>query len=585
MRKREHSPQERTRQAPSLATAERNHWGARGGEAAVGFGTPICYAPSGSTAWAEASASPDSEATITRGRNKGRFPRPGGSAVWTERGRPARGTSPTLVPNSWLATCFAEQRLPVENKGLSVSKRFPDDLDGSAPPGAGSRTRLHGDAPAAPGREPMGDLNRLRAGDLGAHQWYRFVLSFPPHLVRDYLQRFNLGARHCVLDPFCGTGTTLVECKKCGVPSVGLEAHPMAHFATLVKIDWSPDADGLWKHARSVARAAKRVLDSQGYSDDGPLFSKVRDGNHGVPPELRTLPAEQWSLLLRGSISPLPLHKTLVLLDTLRGMEHPRYLRHELLVLAKALVTSTANLHFGPEVGVGPPKEDAAVVDTWLACVREMVGDLRQLRQLDGATAQVFQGDARRLRDILQPASIDAVITSPPYPNEKDYTRTTRLESVLLGFLKDRTALRELKQSLLRSNTRNVYKGDDDDRWVAAHPVIQRIADAIEARRLELRKDSGFERLYARVTKLYFGGMARHFAALRPLLRPGARLAYVVGDQASYLRVMIRTGQLLGEIAESLGYEVTGIDLFRTRLSTATREYLREEVLLLRWNG
>jgi hypothetical protein len=84
---------------------------------------------------------------------------------------------------------------------------------------------------------------------------------------------------------------------------------------------------------------------------------------------------------------------------------------------------------------------------------------------------------------------------------------------------------------------------------------------------------------------LYFGGMARHFAALREYLRPGAKLAYVVGDQASYLRVMIRTGQILAEIADSLGYKVIGIDLFRTRLATATKEELREEVLLLEWTG
>ena len=91
--------------------------------------------------------------------------------------------------------------------------------------------------------------------------------------------------------------------------------------------------------------------------------------------------------------------------------------------------------------------------------------------------------------------------------------------------------------------------------------------------------------MYARVTKLYFGGMARHLSDLRGVLRPGARLAYVVGDQASYLRVMIRTGQILAEIAQSLGYELVGIDLFRTRLATATKEQLREEVVILRWPG
>src|SRR5205823_8449164 len=118
-------------------------------------------------------------------------------------------------------------------------------------------------------------------------------------------------------------------------------------------------------------------------------------------------------------------------------------------------------------------------------------------------------------------------------------------------------------------NTRSVYIQDTDDQWVAQHPEIQRIAKAIEARRLELGKTSGFERLYARVTKLYFGGMLRHLMDLRPVLRPGAQLAYVVGDQASYLRVMIRTGQILADLAKSVGYEVVNIDLFRTRLATA----------------
>ncbi len=100
-----------------------------------------------------------------------------------------------------------------------------------------------------------------------------------------------------------------------------------------------------------------------------------------------------------------------------------------------------------------------------------------------------------------------------------DYTRTTRLESVLLGFYSDMPQLREHKKNLLR-----------------------------------------------------------------PHLRKGARLAYVVGDQASFFRLMIRTGQLLADIAERLGYTVESVDLFRTRLATVTKARLREEVLVLRWD-
>lgn len=142
-----------------------------------------------------------------------------------------------------------------------------------------------------------------------------------------------------------------------------------------------------------------------------------------------------------------------------------------------------------------------------------------------------------------------------------------------------------MKKQLLRSNTRNVYKGDEDDAWIAGHGEIQAIADEIETRRIAQGKTSGFEKMYSKVTKLYFGGMARHLAELRKYLKPGAYLGYVVGDQASYLRVMIRTGRLLAEIGRFLGYRPISIDLFRTRLATATREQMREEVVVMQWRG
>lgn len=425
--------------------------------------------------------------------------------------------------------------------------------------------------------------NKIRPEDRSGHDWYRFVASFPPHLVREYVERFRLTSRSCVLDPFCGTGTTLVECKKLGIPSIGIEANPIACFASQVKIDWRVDPDDLLNHAILVARITSEKLRANGIGDmdEFPLFH-THGKNEAI---LRNISADTWKLLLRDSISPVPLHKTLELLDTLGEYRDERFIRHERLALAKAIVSGISNLEFGPEVGVGVLKVDYPVVETWLNAVRVMSDDLHGLQSQTETKTVVIKGDSRQLHKLLEPISIEAVITSPPYPNEKDYTRTTRLESVLLGFITNKADLRALKQTLIRSNTRGVYKGDSDDLMVSNHLEIQRIAEAIEKRRIELGKTSGFERLYARVTKLYFGGMAQHLADLRAVLQPGAQLAYVVGDQASYLRVMIRTGQLIADIAKSLGYNVIAIDLFRTRLATATREQLREEVVILRWPG
>src|SRR5581483_7716215 len=104
----------------------------------------------------------------------------------------------------------------------------------------------------------------------------------------------------------------------------------------------------------------------------------------------------------------------------------------------KALSSSIGNLQFGPEVGVGPAKADAPVLGPWLAGVRAMSDDLRAVADQAAAPAVVRLGDARQATGVLDSNLIDAVITSPPYPNEKDYTRTTRLESVLLGFISNR---------------------------------------------------------------------------------------------------------------------------------------------------
>lgn len=448
----------------------------------------------------------------------------------------------------------------------------------------GGFAMLKSKSPTAPKRsESASELNKLAHEDRAAHDWYRFVLSFPPHLVRHYLDRFEATDRTTVLDPFCGTGTTIVECKKLGVPSIGVEAHPMSHFASLTKTDWAVSPRRLRDVATRVADEARDALEKDDLIDDPqPALFRSIDKELG----LRTLPPDVAKLLLSNSISPLPLHKVLILLEAIEQHATPSVAGPMRLALARSLVSDVSNLHFGPEVGVGPAKTDAAVISAWERRINQIALDLELLRSRDATSSMVHHADARAFKSLVLPQSISAVITSPPYPNEKDYTRTTRLESVLLGFIRSKAELQALKRNkLLRSNTRNVYKGDDDHAWVAKHDEVQRIARLIEERRIALGKTSGFERLYASVTKLYFGGMARHLSELRSRLKPGAHLAYVVGDQASYLRVMIRTGQILASIAEALGYVVEDIDLFRTRLATATREQLREEVVVLRWPG
>ena len=413
---------------------------------------------------------------------------------------------------------------------------------------------------------PNGSKNKIKDEDKPFHDWYRFVLSYPPHLVNDYIDEFDLTHNDLILDPFCGTGTTNVVAKLRGIPSIGIEANPMAYLASKVKTNWQLSINEL----SNLSNEIKKMYYIKENSKNGSEFL--------------TLEKSIEKLIIKNSISPIPLHKSLILLESIHELAYGAFLDLFKVLFAKTVVKYASNLHFGPEVGVSRKKKcDADIILYFMQEISQAINDLSNAPK--DTKCEIFLGDSRENHFKIKPNSVSAVITSPPYPNEKDYSRTTRLESVLLGFINSKEDLRTIKKTLLRSNTRTVYKDDADDKWIEYNPNIQNLAEQIENKRIELGKTSGFERLYSKVVKQYFGGMAKHLKQIKYYLKPNALLAYVVGDQYSYFKIPIKTGSLLSEIADNLGYETIKIDLFRTRVATATKKMINEEVLILRKKG
>ena len=283
--------------------------------------------------------------------------------------------------------------------------------------------------------------NKLNSSDKRIHDWYRFVLSYPAHLVRNYLEEFCTNNQSIVLDPFCGTGTTLVEAKLNGFQSIGIEANPVAHFASSTKVMWNIQPQNLLDCAQNIVYVVDTILRNDNIDDsiESPELIKLDS--------LKSLSPELTKLILRDSISPLPLHKTLLLLEEIRKYKALDFYNHLLLALAKSTVFKASNLKFGPEVGLGKKKNDAQVLNSWLTEVKAIAADISFIGSHSAINSTVHLGDSRQTNKLILPNSIDAVITSPPYPNEKDYTRTTRLESVLLGFINSKEELRKFKKN------------------------------------------------------------------------------------------------------------------------------------------
>src|SRR5437899_2797607 len=104
-------------------------------------------------------------------------------------------------------------------------------------PAAHARTTSSKDGEVTVSLPPKISPQRFLNGEI--HDWYRTVHGFSDHLVAMLLDRFEVKPGQKVLDAFCGTGTTVIECMKRQVASVGIDASPLSCFVSAVKANWA----------------------------------------------------------------------------------------------------------------------------------------------------------------------------------------------------------------------------------------------------------------------------------------------------------------------------------------------------------
>ena len=84
-----------------------------------------------------------------------------------------------------------------------------------------------------------------------------YPAKFVAELPRALLDALPVPSGTAVLDPFCGSGTTLVECQRRGLLSVGIDLNPIACLMTRVKT--SPQPVGLKEAAAATVALARSV--------------------------------------------------------------------------------------------------------------------------------------------------------------------------------------------------------------------------------------------------------------------------------------------------------------------------------------
>lgn len=400
------------------------------------------------------------------------------------------------------------------------------------------------------------------------HDWYRIVHGYSDHLVAKLLEEFKISRSHRVLDAFCGTGTTLVECCKSNIDCVGIDANPSSCFAARVKTNWNVKPSKLLALIPQIADVHRELMDDPKALKRDPTYAYLFDSG----------------MIRRGWIGWQRLIRAIAIKRAIDKANAGRAYRDALrLALVTEVVNTASNIRFGPELYCGKPRTDINLLASFESRVRKMSRDLAVVRDIAHGQGTVLRGDARNSATLLRRNGFrrfQAVICSPPYPAEHDYTRNSRLELAFLEFVRDRRSLQKIKRTMIRSHTKGIYNDDGDAALVKGHPKIERIAKTLDEK--AEAKTHGFARLYSTVIREYFGGMKRHLENVKQVLHPGALCAYVLGDQSSYLRVRIPTAEILSSLADELGYKTIEIRHWRSRWSTVTGRAVPENILILK---
>lgn len=226
----------------------------------------------------------------------------------------------------------------------------------------------------------------------------KFVTELPGAL----LDILPVQSGTAVLDPFCGSGATLVECQRRGLPSVGIDLNPIACLMTRVKT--APLPPGLEEAAHAALEQAKRARK--------PVIPEIPNLDHWFERPIQTALAA-----LTDAI------------DTA-----PASCRAPLRLALSSIVVRVSNQDSDTRYAAVEKNVTAADVFSWFLRACGRLRDALHARDYSLAPARILEADTLALdpRQITSPVGL--VITSPPYPNAYEYWLYHKYRMWWLGF-------------------------------------------------------------------------------------------------------------------------------------------------------
>lgn len=401
------------------------------------------------------------------------------------------------------------------------------------------------------------------------YSWFKYKEGFSQRLVTYLLEQLWQHPPGQLLDPFAGAGAALFAAQTAGWQTKGIEVLPVGTYAMQARLVASRvDASSF-----EIAISHLLNLDFAKYYDNNHALKHIAITKGAFPPE------EERQLvgyiaychqIINLDVQALLLFAAFSILEEISfTRKDGQYLRWDY-----RSGRSQGKTPFNKGY-IRPFRE--AITKKLLLILSDLRGGLIQGQLFEdslpainpGPEPDLLKGSCLELLPEIKTGSIDFVLTSPPYANRYDYTRTYALELVFLGC--DHECVKQLRQAMLSCTVENKDKFNQlkqyyislnrytdfelVDRTFKQQAALQEVLGILDQYR-----DGGKlnNENIARLVKNYFYEMAFAIFELSRLMRSGGVIA-MVNDNVRYAGEEVPVDLILSDIAESFGLTTRAI--------------------------
>ncbi len=390
-----------------------------------------------------------------------------------------------------------------------------------------------------------------------SHDIHYYKAKFFPRLARSMLNIWtqSLGERpHRAIDPFVGSGTTLLEAATLGIPSVGIDIDPLSVLIARAKLE------AVQIDSQLLTGESARALQSLEARTRGQLGLFDRP-----PSEVEEMPAPRFPTWLMKNRKMTP-QIAAELSEEIRAVQavvaacDPQVATLFRVMMSDAISRKIRMRFLGTGVGrfsltfakTSIPQIFGKSLMRYVK-VAATAEWLRETIHLQFANAQVVQGDARHIPDGL--GKFDILVTSPPYlpasSGRESYAKARAPSLIALGVVTPSEVDSLVDDSI----------GSMSGEGMCLERLSERELDVVEW----LRHD-GLRAVKAEPTARYFLDMRHAFAEMRRVLSPGAYCIVVSGKQSTFYQFSTRkalytvqSALILAEEAQRVGFEVKAL--------------------------